>query len=386
MKIANLKIENGRFRSDAKTERLPYGYFDGQHMDFTEINAEITNTSFIGDTVFSKIKLTAKERSGLEIKNLTSDMRLMPQGMFFDNLDLQTNRSTIKNSFSMSYNDMSEMADFIHKVKMTANFDGSYIDSDDIAFFAPTMRTWKKKITIRGKVRGTVDDLVGRELVVQAGNSTVLSGDITLTGLPDINQTFIDFKANEFRTTYSDAATIIPKIRRITNPDLRKIQYFRFNGSFTGFIRDFVTYGTIQTNLGTVRSDLNMKLPIGQQPVYSGTISTDHFNLGSFLGDPKVGYISMEGVVRGRGFTARARSAEVKGNIRYIDYNNYRYHNIVIEQGKLDKEQFEGSLAIDDENAQLNLKGLIDWNKKTPVFNFVADVQKANLQAQEFEL
>ena len=107
------------------------------------------------------------------------------------------------------------------------------------------MKTWKKKISLKGKIRGTIDDLVGKDLNVRAGNSTVLNGDISMTGLPDINETFIDFKANDFRTTYNDAVSIIPAMRRVTNPDLRKIQYVNFKGSFTGFIRDFVTFGTM---------------------------------------------------------------------------------------------------------------------------------------------
>jgi hypothetical protein len=241
--------------------------------------------------------LTAKERSGLEVKNLSADMKMTPQGMAFTNLDLSTNRSNLRHYFSMSYDDMSDMGDFIHKVKMAATFDESYIDSDDIAFFAPSLKTWKKQITLQGKVRGTVDDLIGREMVVKAGNSTVLNGDITLTGLPDINQTFIDFKANDFRTTYSDAIQIVPGLKKITNPDLRKIQYVNFKGSFTGFISDFVTYGTINTNMGTIKSDLNMKLPKGEDPVYSGSIATDNFRLGEFLGDKNIGIVSLTGTV-----------------------------------------------------------------------------------------
>jgi hypothetical protein len=380
LKIANLKIENGVFQSDKKTERLPYSYFDGQHIYFNEINAEISDAGFIGDTVYSKLQLTAKERSGLEVKKLSADMKLMPKGMAFANLDLQTNRSTIRNYFMMSYDDMADLGDYIHKVKMTANFDGSFIDSDDLGFFAPAMQSWKKKILLKGKVRGTVDDLVGRDMIVQAGTSTVLNGDMTLTGLPDINQTFIDFKANEFRTTYSDAVTIIPSLRHVTSPDLRKIQYVRFTGSFTGFVRDFVTFGTIQTNLGTVKSDLNMKLPLRQDMVYSGTISTDNFQLGQFLGNSNIGAISMEGVVKGKGFNSKNRNAEVTGNIRFIDFNDYRYHNISIEKGKLDKNQFDGAVSIHDENAELTLNGLIDFNKKSPVFNFLAEVKKANLK------
>jgi len=378
-KIADLKIINGTFSTNKETDRQAYAHFDGQHILFTEINANLNNSTFIGDTVFAKLKLTAKERSGLEVKNLSADMKMTPQGMAFTNLDLSTNRSNLRHYFSMSYDDMSDMGDFIHKVKMAATFDESYIDSDDIAFFAPSLKTWKKQITLQGKVRGTVDDLIGREMVVKAGNSTVLNGDITLTGLPDINQTFIDFKANDFRTTYSDAIQIVPGLKKITNPDLRKIQYVNFKGSFTGFISDFVTYGTINTNMGTIKSDLNMKLPKGEYPVYSGSIATDNFRLGEFLGDKNIGIVSLTGTVKGKGFSEKTRNTLVDGTIKFADYNNYRYNNITVK-GKLDKKLFDGAATINDENVKVDLNGVIDFNSLTPRFNLLADVTKANFK------
>lgn len=378
-KIADLKIINGTFKTDKETSRDAYSWFDGQHILFTEINGDLNNASFVGDTIFSKLKLSAKERSGFELKDLSANLKLTPQGMAFSDMELVTNRSTIRNSFMMTYHDMGDMGNFIHKVKMYANFDGSYIDSDDIAFFAPAMKSWKKKITIKGKVRGTVDDIIGKELVIQAGNSTLLNGDITLTGLPDINETFIDFKANDFRTTYADAVSIVPAIRQVTEPDLRKIQYLNFKGSFTGFIRDFVTFGTIQTNLGTVTSDLNMKLPKGQDPVYSGTIATDNFRLGDFLGDKNIGAVSLTGTLKGKGFSEKSRNTLIDGTIRFAEYNNYRYKNISIK-GKLNKKLFEGAASVDDDNAGLTMNGIIDFNGKTPRFNLIADIAHTNLK------
>ncbi|MDZ4794369.1 MAG: hypothetical protein SGI83_08850 [Bacteroidota bacterium] len=378
-KIGNLKIVNGTFKTDKQTDQPPFPYFDGKHILFTEINGDLSNASFIGDTIYSKMKLTAKERSGLELKNLSADLKLTPTGMTFSNMNLVTNRSTLGHYFSMSYDDMTDMAYFIHKVKLAAIFDDSYIDSDDIAFFAPAMSSWKKKITLEGKIRGTIDDLVGRDMLVKAGNSTMLNGDITLTGLPDINQTFIDFKANDFRTTYNDAVTIVPAIRRVTNPDFRKIQYVNFKGSFTGFIRDFVTFGTIQTNLGTLTTDINMKLPRGKDPIYSGSIATNNFRLGEFLGDPKIGSVSLTGTVKGSGFSDKSRNTLVDGTIRFVEYNNYRYQNITVK-GKLDKTLFEGVASMKDENADLTLNGVIDFNKKTPRFDLVADVIHSNLK------
>ncbi|MBK5270953.1 MAG: hypothetical protein JJE22_08070 [Bacteroidia bacterium] len=379
IKIGTLKIENGTFKNDKLTDRNPYSYFDGQHILFSEINGEISNARFIGDSIFSKLKLSAKERSGLELKNLTADLKLSPKEMAFSNLDITTNKSTIRNYFTMGFDDFSDMDDFIHKVHMNAVFENSEINSDDIAFFAPDLINWNKKIILQGKVRGTVDDIVGKNMIVQAGNSTSLNGDINLTGLPDISQTFIDFKANNFRTTYNDAVTIIPSLRRVTSPDIRKIQNLSFHGNFTGFVRDFVTFGTIQTNLGTVTSDLNMKLPEGQPPVYSGNISTDNFQLGQFLNDANIGAISMTGVIKGTGFNEKNRNVLMDSKINFVEYNKYRYHDISL-QGKLDKKLFDGDVSFNDQNANFKLKGVIDFNEQTPSFDFSADVKNLDLR------
>lgn len=373
-----IQIKNGVFADD-KYGSEPLSYFDGRHIEFNKINTTFTDLHWQKDTVTAHLVLQTKERSGFEVKNMVADLRMTPEEMGFSNLDIQTNNSRIRNYFKMSYADFSSMDNFIHAVKMQANFDNSEIDSDDIAFFAPALKTWKKNITIKGTVRGTVDDLFGKNLVIQAGKNTYLNGDISMTGLPDINQTFIDFKANDFRTTYPDAVAFVPAINRVTKPNLRQLQYIRFTGSFTGFIRDFVTFGTIQTNLGFVKSDLNMKLPAGQPPLYSGTVATDYFRLGEFLGDPRLGIISLSGSLKGRGFDESNRKADLDGKINFVDYNGYRYNNITLK-GMLDKKKFDGIASINDPEAQLTLNGLIDFNSKVPAFNFLANVEKANLK------
>ncbi|MDP4264144.1 MAG: hypothetical protein Q8941_16570 [Bacteroidota bacterium] len=379
VQVNKLEIKNGDFIANKESQEPLLASFDGQHIDFNKIQGVFTNLRWEKDTITSHIDLRAKERSGFEVKNLVANVKMTPREMAFADLNIRTNNSTIKNFFRMSFNDFDDMGDFIRLVKMQGDFDGSEIDSDDIAYFAPFMTTWKKKITLKGNVKGTVDDMIGRGMLIQAGKNTLLNGDISLTGLPDINQTFIDFKANDFRTTYEDAVAIVPDIRTVTAPDLRKLQFIRFNGSFTGFIRDFVTFGTIQTNLGTVKSDLNMKLPAHQDPLYSGTISTDFFRLGEFINDPEIGSIAMNGSLQGKGFNENNRNAVVDGKIRFVDFNDYRYTNITVK-GKLDKKLFDGAASIVDPEAELALNGLIDFNSEVPVFNFTADVKKANLK------
>lgn len=379
MYIARLKMENGIFRTNNSSPDPVLKTFDGQHIEFGNINGEFKDVRWDKDSITAHMDLQTKERSGFEVKSFLADAKFTPKEMSFSNLDIHTNKSVIKNFFSMSYDDFSDMDDFLEKIKMTGNFTETEINSDDIAFFAPELRSWKKDITLKGKVRGSVSELAGKDLLIRAGNNTLLNGDITLTGLPNIDETFIDFKANDFRTNYSDAVTIVPELKGVVYPDLRKILPVHFTGSFTGFIHDFVTFGTIETNLGTVKSDLNMKLPEGKETIYSGNISTENFQLGRFLNDEDLGAISMSGMVKGSGLKENTRNVIFDGKVNFIEYNNYRYNNITIN-GKLDKKLFDGLASINDTNAVLTMDGKIDFNNAIPVFDLSADVKTLELQ------
>ena len=377
--IDRLKINNGEFKNIKEIPGTYNTFFDGRNIDFASINGTFSNVVLNKDTLTTSVQLSTKERSGFEVRSMVADAKLTPHEMTFDKLDIKTNNSIIRDYFSMKYEDFSDMSSFITKIRMQARFDDAEIDSDDIAFFAPAARSWNKKIKVSGLARGTVDDLFGSEMTIQAGHNTYLNGDISLTGLPDINKTFIDFKANSFRTTYGDVATFIPDIRKVKMPRLQTISYLDFNGSFTGFIKDFVTYGTIRTNLGTITSDLNMKLPDGKEPFYSGTIVSHNFNLGQFINEPKLGTISFAGSLKGRGVEWNKISAEIDGKINHIVYNNYHYENITAK-GTLDHKIFEGDFSIKDSNAVASLTGVIDLSEKVPHFNFIANVDTINLR------
>jgi len=377
--IGKLNINNGNFKNIKVINGSYDDYFDGRNIDFAAINASFRDVIFNNDTLTTSLELNTKERSGFEVKSMVADAKLTPHEMSFDKLEIKTNNSVIRDYFSMKYEDFNDMNDFITKIRMQARFENAEIDSDDIAFFAPAAKTWDKKIKISGLARGTVDDLFGNEMTIQAGNNTYLNGDISLTGLPDINKTFIDFKANSFRTTYSDAATFLPGIRKITTPRLQSITYLDFNGSFTGFVKDFVTYGTIRTNLGTITSDLNMKLPEGKEPFYSGSIASKDFKLGVFVNDPKIGTISFTSQVKGRGFNWNTISADMDGDIDHLVYNNYHYENIKAK-GTLSKKIFNGDFSIKDTNAVASLHGIVDLSSKIPRFNFLAEVDTLNLK------
>ena len=95
-------------------------------------------------------------------------------------------------------------------------------------------------------------------MIIRAGEKNYFDGDIRLRGLPDINDAYIDFRSREFRTTYSELAEFIPSLKDIDNPRLSAFGSIKFTGSYTGFIRDFVAYGTLITDIGTLQADIHL--------------------------------------------------------------------------------------------------------------------------------
>ncbi|MEJ7767943.1 MAG: translocation/assembly module TamB domain-containing protein [Chitinophagaceae bacterium] len=379
MSIRSVTVSDGIFRTGSKSNRQPYYYFDGQNIAFSQINSTFNNISFKKDTLSANVLLSTRERSGFVIKSLSANLKMQPQGMEFASLDIQTNKSRLRNYFSLTYNEFNDMSDFIEKVKMEGVFKNSELESDDIAFFAPDVKSWKKRIFIAGNVKGTITNLSSKNLVVRAGNNTFLKGDLKIVGLPVIDKTFIDFKANEFRTTYADAVAFIPRLKKIDDPRIDRLQHLQFKGYFTGFMHDFVTYGTLQTTLGTVVVDANMRLSPKGATTYSGKIATAGFDIGRLLDNRQLGRIAFKGTLAGNGFNYKAMQANLDGNVQSIDFNNYRYSNIKVK-GQVAKKLFNGDFVVNDTNLSAHLTGLVDLSKAEPRFDFTAVINKSNLK------
>ena len=380
IKFGNIKINNGRFRNDRETMAVTSSYFDGEHIDFGKINGTLKNIGFSKDTITGNIDLSTQERSGFVVKSLKAKTTIHPKAMIFDDLYLETNNSVISHYYAMRYNSINDMSNFIHDVTMEGRFTRASISSDDIAFFAPDLKNWKKNLKIDGIVKGTVEALTSKDLEIWAGSNTYVHGAVSLIGLPNINETLINIEAEDLRTTYKDAVSFIPSIKNITTPDLNKLSYLRFKGTYTGFINDFVTFGTIQTNLGTLQTDLNMKFPTAGDPVYSGKISTEGFQIGPFINSPSLGLVDFHGTVKGKGFKWETLNLSVNGVVHRIQYNDYTYTNITAK-GNLTNRLFNGDFVMKDPNADMHLKGLVDLSGKVPLFKATADIAHADLKA-----
>ncbi len=379
LKDSKISIEK---ESDIPSEP---GHFDEKRIILSNINGEIKNLQLKGDSLLAKANLSVEDRSGFKINKISADFKFTPELMEFQNLDIITPTSHLKNYFAMHYdNFIDDMQDFIHKVKMDGRFITSTLSSDDLSYFAPALKTWNKTFSITGKANGKVDNISGSDILITEGGKNYLEGDLSLRGLPEIDETFIDLRINKLRTNYSELAALIPDIKSVTNPKLSAFGNILFKGSYTGFVRDFVTFGTVSTDIGTLQTDLHLKVPHVGSAQYQGKISTTNFQLGKFIGNNQLGNIDFSGKVDGRGFTEKEVVIGIDGVIGKVDFNGYTYTNI-IAHGDFQKNLFSGSASIHDENIEIDtLNGSINFSKSDPRVNLTADVKKLNLNKLGF--
>lgn len=379
--VAHVSLQNGGFALIDKNEARVEPYFDPTHMAFYDINASLNNINLVKDSIITQIKLSAKERCGLNVKNLACRFKISPVEMEFSHLDLTTNHSHLTDYFSMSYPGFSDLNNFIHDVYLRGNFKNSEVSSDDIAYFAPPLKTWNTDINVSGNAYGTIANLTADNMHIRAGKATELIGKIRMRGLPDIENTFIDFQAQKLSSTGNDLIQFFPDLKKQSVIDMNNLTAVSFAGNYTGFIEDFVAYGDFKTNLGNVHTDLNMKF--GKQykaPQYSGKLSSQNFNLGKLLNNSLLGPVSLSAKIDGSGFNLKDINAKVDGKIDSIYLNGYTYHYIKTE-GTLNKKLFNGSVEVADSNLNLNFAGAIDFNNKLPVFHFKSDITKSDLLA-----
>lgn len=380
--IANqIMIHEGVFEHDNITGRDPLpGYFDGDHLLFTAIRANLNAVKFSGDSLTSLVDLSTMERSGLLVKKLFAKATITGEQMEFAQLDLETNESHLKDYFAMRYDSFNyDMNRFISNVQMEARFKNSVLSSNDLSFFDPSLKSWNRKFYFSGDAKGTVDHFAASNLQLVSGNTSI-TGAVDMRGLPDINSTFIDIRSKELQTDYTEIASFIPSLKNITQPNLRLLGKISWQGHFTGFLDDFVAFGTVKTDLGTLNADLNMKLPATGKPQYTGKLQTMDFNLGLLTNNKQIGNITLDGKIKGTGFTLKDLNADFEGTIQKLDFNGYRYQQI-FANGNFVNNRFTGHLTIDDPNLQIrNMDGTLSLLGDEIDFNLNADLKYANLK------
>jgi len=386
--VTNIELSDARFLflDHHDSTESDFG-LDFSDIHLASLNTEIRQFQKTGDTIdFYLDNISFTDQSGFYMKDMSGQVSLSPRFMqlrdaLFEGPDTRISAEILRFDFD-SYQEFAR-GKYGHEVGMDFLITQANVSFNDLSYIIPQLRYWKESFRLSGQIRGKVDNLKGRDLILSYNSYAAFTGDFDMIGLPDFRETFMffDIQSLDLDINNLDALEIPGKSgEKITiSETLSQLGAISYKGNFTGFIDDFVSYGRFNTDLGMIASDISIKPDTSDIIRFNGELETEGFNLGSLLPLKElVGQLSMQGIANGF-FTREGEVyANMDGSISLLHFNEYDYQNINLS-GELSKNTFDGSFNVEDPNLRMDFFGRIDFSDTIPEFNFTTEIDRARL-------
>ena len=348
------------------------------------INGTVNDLSIYNKILrLSAVNVSFTDSSGWQVNDFSSDLESAPRHLWFDHIKIITPWSRIfADYYHMDFRHRSDMKDFINKVELSAVFRPSVFGYRDMNMLAQDSLFIHNDFRFSMEGRGTLANLTAKKLHLWINDKTQLTGTLNLIGLPDIKNTYIYFNIQDLVTGMDDIRNIyIPKTKRKINvpENFNNLGQVRYKGNFTGFFTDFVSYGRLETDIGSFNDDISFSTDSGKVVHFNGFLAAEKFDLGKFSGNEKLmGRITMHSSMNGKIFSGKRFRSKLTGTIDSIEFNHYLYHSVMLD-GTFTEKAYDGSIRIDDPNLKLDFLGMFDFTNRLPEFDFSLNIPKAAL-------
>lgn len=380
LQLGTVEIRNGSFTMSKEGRPLLPGVFDASQPDIRQLNLLLNNTALRGDTISSTLSLSARERSGLTIKKLKTNLRWMAGSLSLDSFFLQTNNSVVEQKVTLRFPTSQQARSQLPEPMLEAQITSSRISSKDIAFFLPQAANFNKDVQLQARISGNLASLAINDIILKAGSESFFQGDLFVKNLSSPKNLWIDLQAKRLNSSYEDLIFFIPALAKQSNQTLSQLRYIRFQGSLTGQQRDFTAKGNWQTALGSIGTRLKIQLQANQPITYQGALELTSFDLGALSGQAQLGKINFKGTIQGKGLKLQDAEITYEGTIGSIQYNDYTYKDIQL-QGSLQDQLFSFRTRIQDEHLQTGpIEATLHAGQPQNSFAFSGVIEKAALK------
>lgn len=336
IKLNALELKNNRFTLVNHNFNHHDRGVDFSDLDLRGIDIRLDKIKWTEDSLSAQVEtLNFIEKSGFHLKKFESDLIISDTKMEFTDLFFETNSSQYSDYLKFEYEDFkSGFKDFIHNIDIYAEIKDSYVDSEDIEFFSDNMKHVQFKTHINEAIfQGRVDNFKVQNLRLQTQEEAIFDGNISVTGLPDINNTLFLAEINTLKSSVLGIESLVKGLA--DNPDfslpeeLHRFHTVAFKGQYTGKYNDFQIVGDAETERGEVHSDVHIQ--IANLVSYQGNIRSKDFEVGSFIGTEALDIMSFDLEVDGQGLLLEDLELKTKGEISSLSTEKLSLHDTQID-------------------------------------------------------
>jgi hypothetical protein len=380
IRVNKILIVNSAIKYQAGNKSEEKNAFDPNHFTFNHLTLEATGFYYSFDEIKVSIKrLNAIDQNNFSVTKLETDFSLDKNSVSAKNLRVRTSSSSLEADVNLHYSSLKSIKDSLSFLIIHIDVKNASILNSDIIYFnkklttKPFFNSKANITTLSGTLKGRINNLEGKKMVIQTGGSTILKTDFRIIGLPDIDSAIFNF----------------PNLK--VNSDKRDIEMIAFHSvpaginlpekidmkiAFKGKIKSFES--TIELNSSFGAAQLIVK--INNDESFMGNLDIANFDLGKLLKDTVMyGPVTLSADVKGHGLDINKIKANINARIAQIHLNRYDYHNLNLD-GNITGLAFEGKIDLNDENAMFNFDGLVNLNRNKEHYKFNLNIEGVDLQ------
>lgn len=363
--------------SDLNSPKSVVGQINVQDLALSDLRLQSRNIKYQkGNFEGEILKLVAKEKSGLEIKEFSAKSTYKDNKITVSRLNLKTNNSELVSTAELVIN----KEDF-QKSVFSYRLISSRLSSNDALFYDKTLsqNTYfknlaKDKISINGSMYGDMTSLKFDNINIKAAQNSSLNFSGSIKQFKD---PVFDLKITKLTSSKSDILRIIPASDL---PETINIpQNFVLNGTVAGKIKDFDTNITLNSEQGIAQLKSSIK-STSNGLGYSGNLVTNNYKIGDLINNAAIGTVSSNIDFDGTGTSLKTADVIISSNVAEAFYDGKKYQNLSFS-GDLKNQIIDSKLAINDPKANFQWNGKVDLSKPQVLVDGNAKIDLIRLKA-----
>ncbi len=250
----------------------------------------------------------------------------------------------------------------------------------DIAFFVPQISHLKRPVTLKGGLNGTLDSLAFTDLALHYDSRSVLKGDISAVGLPDLEKSYIRANLVDVHTNAPRLQDFLSQLqgRPVRLPkELHRLGDIHYRGLAEGYLHDITLHGAFRTALGAITTDGSFKSDsLFKRMDFDAQVAGRKFRVGTMLDLAQMGSVSLDVKAKGLIDSLGVRG-DVHAKVRHIEYNGYTYSDLRLD-GRYEPQLYKGQCQIHDPHLDMSFNGIVNLRERDPEIN-------CNLRCRHFD-
>lgn len=325
--IKDIDIKSGRLNYNVLSEPRTPHIFNPSHIELKDFSANIDLNSIDPDKLDIGLNnLSAKEKTGLEIKELKGHLFSEKSKLWLDELSLSLPNSHLKIEKAQYH--LSNGA-FELSTKDTE------IAPQDLIAFMPNLKYLTHNISMKTRIKGKFPAIDLEKIVLNYGDNCILEGHARISDYQKYSEADIDFSIDKFKITSSDI-TAFARLGDSTfvAPDILKTMGdIHLKAGLTGKLSNFDLNGETWSRHGSVRIATKGSIDSTFKNFnVSANLRTQNFNLGKVIGESSgLGRLTMNLSLRARQGVRQPLSAQVRGRIESLAYQKATLRGIPFE-------------------------------------------------------